>query len=77
MFGKLAFSGSKYAIPPPRYNAQVLEVLSHGSYRLLYTDYGNEEVVKIERIVTSPTSLGGQLVDPGVHQQWCCKRVSL
>ena len=72
MFGKLAFLGSKYAIPilPPRYNAQVLEVLGHRSYRLLYTDYGNEEVVKIERIVTSPTSLGGQLVDPGVHQQW-------
>merc|ERR1719219_1346349 len=30
------------------YNAQVLEVVGEGSYRLLYTDYGNEEVVETE-----------------------------
>ena len=55
---------------PPRYNAQVLEVVDGGSYRLLYTDYGNEEVVEAGKIVTSLKSLGGELVDPGVHQQW-------
>jgi len=52
------------------YNAQVLEVVGAGRYRLLYTDYGNEEVVEAGRIVTSLVSLGGELVDPGVHQQW-------
>ena len=39
--------------PLPRYNAQVLEVVGEGRYRLLYTDYGNEEVVEVGRIVTS------------------------
>ena len=48
----------------------MLEVVDGGSYRLLYTDYGNEEVVEAGKIVTSLKSLGGELVDPGVHQQW-------
>ena len=56
--------------PSFRYNAQVLEVVGDGSYRLLYTDYGNEEVVEAGGIVTSLKSLEGKLVDPGVHQQW-------
>ena len=56
--------------PFPRYNAQVMEVVGEGRYRLLYTDYGNEEIVEAGRIVTSLKSLGGELVDPGVHQQW-------
>ena len=45
-------------------------MVGEGRYRLLYTDYGNEEVVEAGRIVTSLKSLGGELVDPGVHQQW-------
>ena len=56
--------------PSPRYNAKVLEVVDERSYRLLYTDYGNEEVVEEERIVTSLESLVGELVDVGVHLRW-------
>ena len=48
-----------------------------GMYRLLYTDYGNEEVVEAGRIVTSLKSLGGELVDPGVHQQWSTHQTSI
>merc|ERR1719234_105137 len=59
------------------YNAQVLEVVGEGRYRLLYTDYGNEEVVEAGRIVTSLRSLGGELVDPGVHQQWSTHQTSI
>ena len=50
----------------PRYNAKVVEVVNEETYRLQYTDYGNEEVVNIKRIVTSLETLVGQMVDVGV-----------
>ena len=53
----------------PRYNAKVVEVVDKETYRLQYTDYGNEEVVNIKRIVTSLESLVGQMVDVGVNLQ--------
>ena len=53
----------------PRYNAKVVEVVNEETYRLQYTDYGNEEVVNIERIVTSLEPLVGQMVDVGVNLQ--------
>ena len=57
----------------PRYNAKVVEVVDKETYRLQYTDYGNEEVVNIKRIVTSLETLVGQMVDVGVNlQQLCC-----
>ena len=58
----------------PRYNAKVVEVVDKETYRLQYTDYGNEEVVNIKRIVTSLESLVGQMVDVGVNLQLqlCC-----
>ena len=52
-----------------RYNAKVVEVVDKETYRLQYTDYGNEEVVNIKRIVTSLESLVGQMVDVGVNLQ--------
>ena len=57
-----------------RYNAKVVEVVDQETYRLQYTDYGNEEVVNIKRIVTSLESLVGQMVDVGVNLQLqlCC-----
>jgi len=55
------------------YNAKVVEVVDEETYRLQYTDYGNEEVVNIKRIVTSLETLVGQMVDVGVNlQQLCC-----
>ena len=58
----------------PRYNAKVVEVVDEETYRLQYTDYGNEEVVNIKRIVTSLETLVGQMVDVGVNLQLqlCC-----
>ena len=58
----------------PRYNAKVVEVVDKETYRLQYTDYGNEEVVNIKRIVTSLETLVGQMVDVGVNLQLqlCC-----
>ena len=58
----------------PRYNAKVMEVVDKETYRLQYTDYGNEEVVNIKRIVTSLETLVGQMVDVGVklQPQLCC-----
>ena len=58
----------------PRYNAKVMEVVDKETYRLQYTDYGNEEVVNIKRIVTSLETLVGQMVDVGVNLQLqlCC-----
>ena len=56
----------------PRYNAKVVEVVDKETYRLQYTDYGNEEVVNIKRIVTSLETLVGQMVDVGVQLQLCC-----
>ena len=57
----------------PRYNAKVVEVVNEETYRLQYTDYGNEEVVNIKRIVTSLETLVGQMVDVGVNLlQLCC-----
>ena len=58
----------------PRYNAKVVEVVDEETYRLQYTDYGNEEVVNIKRIVTSLETLVGQMVDVGVklQPQLCC-----
>ena len=53
----------------PRYNAKVVEVVDKETYRLQYTDYGNEEVVNIKRIVTSLETLVGQMVDVGVNLQ--------
>ena len=53
---------------PPRYNAKVVEVVDKETYRLQYTDYGNEEVVNIKRI-TSLETLVGQMVDVGVNLQ--------
>ena len=57
-----------------RYNAKVVEVVDQETYRLQYTDYGNEEVVNIKRIVTSLETLVGQMVDVGVNLQLqlCC-----
>ena len=52
----------------PRYNAKVVEVVDQETYRLQYTDYGNEEVVNIKRI-TSLETLVGQMVDVGVNLQ--------
>ena len=52
----------------PRYNAKVVEVVDKETYRLQYTDYGNEEVVNIKRI-TSLETLVGQMVDVGVNLQ--------
>ena len=51
----------------PRYNAKVVEVVDKETYRLQYTDYGNEEEVNIKRIVTSLETLVGQMVDVGVN----------
>ena len=51
----------------------MLEVIEEGKFRLLYTDYGNEEVLEASsgRIVTSLKSLRGEdLLDDGVHLQW-------
>ena len=50
----------------------MLEVIEEGKFRLLYTDYGNEEVLEASsgRIVTSLKSLRGDLLDDGVHLQW-------
>ena len=50
----------------------MLEVIDEGKFRLLYTDYGNEEILEASsgRIVTSLKSLRGDLVDDGVHLQW-------
>ena len=58
----------------PRYNAKVVEVVDKETYRLQYTDYGNEEVVNIKRIVTSLETLVVQMVDVGVNLQLqlCC-----
>ena len=58
----------------PRYNAKVVEVVDKETYRLQYTDYGNEEVVNIKRIVTSLETLVVQMVDVGVYLQLqlCC-----
>ena len=58
----------------PRYNAKVVEVVDEETYRLQYTDCGNEEVVNIKRIVTSLETLVGQMVDVGVNLQLqlCC-----
>ena len=53
----------------PRYNAKVVEVVDKETYRLQYTDYGNEEVVNIKRIVTSLETLVVQMVDVGVNLQ--------
>ena len=52
--------------------SQVLEIFEEGKFRLLYTDYGNEEVLEASsgRIVTSLKSLRGDLVDDGVYFQW-------
>ena len=52
--------------------SQVLEIFEEGKFRLLYTDYGNEEVLEASsgRIVTSLKSLRGDLVDDGVYLQW-------
>ena len=52
--------------------SQVLEVIEEGKFRLLYTDYGNEEVLEASsgRIVTSLKSLRGDFVDDGVYLQW-------
>ena len=49
-----------------------MEVIDEGKFRLLYTDYGNEEVLEASsgRIVTSLKSLRGDLLDDGVHLQW-------
>ena len=57
-----------------RYNAKVVEVVDKETYRLQYTDYGNEEVVNIKRIVTSLETLVVQMVDVGVNLQLqlCC-----
>ena len=57
-----------------RYNAKVVEVVDQETYRLQYTDYGNEEVVNIKRIVTSLETLVVQMVDVGVNLQLqlCC-----
>ena len=52
-----------------RYNAKVVEVVDNETYRVQFTDYGNEEVVNIERIVTSLEPLVGQMVDMGVYLQ--------
>ena len=52
-----------------RYNAKVVEVVDNETYRVQFTDYGNEEVVNIERIVTSLEPLVGQMVDVGVNLQ--------
>jgi len=51
------------------YNAKVVEVVDNETYRVQFTDYGNEEVVNIERIVTSLEPLVGQMVDVGVNLQ--------
>ena len=58
----------------PRYNAKVVEVVDKETYRLQYTDYGNEEVVNIKRIVISLETVVGQMVDVGVNLQLqlCC-----
>ena len=48
---------------------KVVEVVDKETYRLQYTDYGNEEVVNIKRIVTSLETLVGQMVDVGVNLQ--------
>ena len=50
----------------------MLEVIEEGKFRLLYTDYGNEEVLEASsgRIVTSLKSLRGDIVDDGVYLQW-------
>ena len=52
--------------------SQVLEVIDEGKFRLLYTDYGNAEVLEASsgRIVTSLKSLRGDFVDDGVYLQW-------
>ena len=60
------FAASILVSKTPRYNAKVVEVVDNETYRVQFTDYGNEEVVNIERIVTS---LVGQMVDVGVNLQ--------
>ena len=53
------------------YNAKVLEVTGEDSYLVLYTDYGNEEVVDGQKIVTDFKDIKlGALVDPLVHDSW-------
>ena len=53
------------------YNAKVLEVREDNSYRVLYTDYGSEEVVDRQEIVTDFKDIKlGALVDPLVHDSW-------
>ena len=44
-------------------------MVDNETYRVQFTDYGNEEVVNIERIVTSLEPLVGQMVDVGVNLQ--------
>ena len=58
-----------FVLNTPRYNAKVVEVVDNETYRVQFTDYGNEEVVNIERIVTSLEPLVGQMVDVGVNLQ--------
>ena len=47
----------------------MVEVVDNETYRVQFTDYGNEEEVNIERIVTSLEPLVGQMVDVGVNLQ--------
>ena len=63
------FAASILVSKTPRYNAKVVEVVDNETYRVQFTDYGNEEVVNIERIVTSLEPLVGQMVDVGVNLQ--------
>ena len=74
MFGELVSKAAVFVSNTPRYNAKVVEVVDKETYRLQYTDYGNEEVVNIKRIVTSLETLVGQMVDVGVNLQLqlCC-----
>ena len=53
------------------YNTKVLEVREDNMYRVLYTDYGNEEVVDCQEIVTDFRDIKlGALVNPLVHDNW-------
>ena len=53
------------------YNAEVLEVLGGGSWRLIFSDYGNTELVREEHIVNSIGQLGeDDLVDEFVLGKW-------
>ena len=63
------FAASIFVSNTLRYNAKVVEVVDNETYRVQFTDYGNEEVVNIERIVTSLEPLVGQMVDVGVNLQ--------